>query len=154
MTASKRRSSASPACAAAARVGHRHVEPGGDELLAHPIGADGEDGVDLGRVAAQVLHRRPGRGHDLVAGCRDAHAAETLDIASARHGRVVGRETDGDAAPVEPADKLRRAGDRIRAPVDHAVEIEDDEAHASGQVGHPADHSGEAAPARHVPASP
>ena len=137
MTASWRRSSGPTAATRGTNLaGHGDLEPGGGELGAHPVGADGEHGPNVGRVSPQMLDGGRRRGHDLVRASLDPHRAQPLDVPLARDHRVVRREPDRDAGGVEEVDQLTRAADRLVAPIHDAVEVEDHQAHAIGEVAH------------------
>ena len=69
----------------------------------------------------------------------DAHPRQPLDVAGARHGRVVRREPDRDPALVEPPRQLAPLRGRAHAPIDDAVEVEDHEANVRWKGRHAAD---------------
>jgi hypothetical protein len=95
-----------------------------------------------------MLDRRRRRGDDLVLARRDPQPRQPLDVPGPRDGRVVRGEADGHLVVVEPRDELASARNRLVTPVDHAVEVEDDETNARRKAGHRADHTERARPDR------
>ena len=85
--------------------------------------ADDEGGAAR-LLLGQEAGRRHGAGEDVLLLHLDAHASQLGHHVAARALAVVGQQAEGNVALPQLSDEVVRAGNQFRAPVQHAVHVD------------------------------
>jgi hypothetical protein len=116
------------------------LQPDVAKLTVQPARADRQDAPDLGVVLLQVQGGRPGRAHDAIQRDRRAELGQPRHVVRAVVHRVVRDVDDVVARRGARGQDVRDARDRVGAPIDDAIEIdEEQEGHRAGCYRAPGD---------------